>query len=193
MTPFPRTPFLAVVAGIVGCPLAYVTWKGTPEPAYLKPSASMAWASLRIGASSRRVVGGDDLRQKDNGDGTFSVNTTGRRQIILSIDCFTWDSTLVHIADDLLDQLVTQIYRPVNLDTLNGMALVVETDGPIIQLPTTINARYISAAHVDLTVALANQDVTTAAYPGGDQYIGEVRSTGDAGTGTPQTTTSINR
>lgn len=193
MTPFPRTKFLALVASVLGCPPAYVTWKGGPEPAYGKPAAPLAWASLRIGASSRRVVGNDDLRQSDNGDGTFSVNTIGRRQIILSIDCFTWDSTLVHIADELLEQLMTQIYRPANLDTLNGMALVLESNGPIIMLPTSINARYISAAHVDLTVALANQDVTTAAYPGGDQYIGEVRTSGDVATGTPQTTTSINR
>lgn len=193
MTPFPRTQFLALAAGIVGCPPAYVTWKGAPEPAYIKPASSFAWASLRIGTSSRRAVGGDDLRTVDNGDGTFTVNTVGRRQIILSIDCFTWDSTLVHIADELLEQLMTQIQRPVNLDTLNGMALVLESNGPIVPLPTTINARYISAAHVDLTVALANQDATSAAYPGGDQYVGEVRTSGDAGTGVPQTTTSISR
>lgn len=193
MTPFPRPQFLSLVASILGCPPSYVTWKGSPEPAYMKPAAPFAWASLRIGTSSRVTVGADDLRQIDNGDGTFNVNTVGRRQIILSIDCFTWDSTLAHIADELLEQLMTQIYRPANLDIVNGMAIVLESNGPIIPLPTTINARYISAAHVDLTVALANQDVSSAAYPGGDQYIGEVRTSGDVGTGTPQTITTINR
>lgn len=180
MTPFPRAPFLSLAASIVGCLPSYVTWRGSQEPAYPKPSAPYLWASMRIGASSRAVVGCDDIRASDNGDGTFQVNTVGRRQIILSIDCFTWDSTLTHIADEILEQLATHIYLPANLDTLNGMALVAETNGPIVMLPTTINARYVSAAHLDLTVALANQDKTNAAYPGGDQWIQTVQSTGTA-------------
>ena len=193
MTPFPRAPFLSLVASILSVPPLYVTWKGTPEPSYMKPAAPLLWASLRIGSSSRAQVGADDIRQKDNGDGTFTVTTIGRRQVILGIDCFTWDSMLVHIADDLLEQLATQIYLPANLDTINGMALVVESSGPITPIPTTIDGRFVSAAHFDLTVALANQDTSTQAYPGGDQYVGEVRTTGDVGTGATQATTSINR
>lgn len=194
MTIFPRTPFAQLVASIVGCPAAYVTWVGNPEPAYMLPAAPFLWASVRLQTSSRRVVGADDLRTKDNGDGTFSVNTIGRRQIVVGFDCFTWNSNLIDPnADDVLAMLMTRIYSPANLDILNGMALVLESDGPILQLPTTINSRAVSAAHVDLTVALANQDVSSAAYPGGDQYIGEVLSTGDVGTGSPQTLDIIKR
>ena len=142
----------------------------------MKPTAPLLWASCRIGSSSRLAVGADDLRQTDNTDGTYSLNETGRRQIIVSFDVFTYDSTAVHFADDLLDLLLTRLWQPINLDTLNGMALVLETFGAILPLPTFVNQRFISAAHADLTMALANQD--TALAPGGMQTIGEVLGTG---------------
>lgn len=183
MTPFPRAQFLGVVASVLGVPPAYVTWKGTPEPSYMKPATPLLWASLRIGASSRVGVGWDDLRKTDNGDGTFTMQSVGRRKIVLGIECFTWDSTLAHDAVDLLDLLVTDIYQPDKLDTLNGLGLVIETNETILPLPTYVEARFISAAHVDLTVALAIQ--AGATFPGGNQFIGEVQG---SGTVSPPTT-----
>jgi hypothetical protein len=189
VTPFPRDAFAALVASIIGCPPAYVTWFGQPEPSYMKPVASLTWASVRLKTNSRTAVGSDDLRVSDDGDGSFTVNMVGRRVINISVDCFVWASADAFDADEFLELLTTRLFRPDSLDKLNGMALVYETCGPILTLPTTINARYITAAHVDLTVALANQDASTETYPGGNQYVGEVQSTGtiknEGGVGSP--------
>lgn len=186
MTPFPRVAFKALVASILNCHPTYVTWKGDAEPSYGKPAAPFLWGSCRIGSSSRVMVGADDLRQTDNVDGTYSLNETGRRNIILGFDIFTYDSTAIHFADDLADLLLTRLWSPINLDLLNGMALVLETCGAILPIPTYVNQRFISAAHVDVTVALANQDAALA--PGGMQTIGEVFGTGtltkESGSGT---------
>jgi hypothetical protein len=196
MTPFPRTQFLALVASILSVPPLYVTWKGTPEPAYMKPAPAFRWASARIGTSKRTTIGNDDIRLSDDGDGTFTASTVGRRQIILSVDLFTWDSTIEDDAVDLLDFLMSELSNPDNLDTLNAMGLVNENYDSIIPLPTTINSRYVSAAHVDLTVALAFRN--TAKFPGGEQWVGEVQVSGtvtDAGGGAtpPQTNDVIRR
>ena len=175
-TAFPRAQFLALCAGIIGIPVAYATWKGTMEPSYLKPTGNFRWASMRVGTSKRTTIGTDNIRYSDDGDGTFTANTDGRRQIILSVDIFTWDSTLVDDAVDLMDLFLANFTNPDKLDTLNGMSLVHENYGSIIPLPTTINARYISAAHVDLTMALAFQN--SANFPGGNQWVGEVQVNG---------------
>lgn len=176
MTPFPRAKFKALVAAVTKVQPAYVVWRGEQEPAYLQPSREYLWASIRVGTSSRVGVGTDDLRRTNNPDGSFTTNQTGRRQIILSFECFVWGPGMDVIADDVLDTLITRIWQPINLATVNAMALVIETCGPILPLPTYVNGRYISAAHVDLTVALANQE--TAYYPGGNGTIGEVIGTG---------------
>ena len=146
------------------------------EPSYLKPTGNFRWASMRVGTSKRTTIGTDNIRYSDDGDGTFTANTDGRRQIILSVDIFTWDSTLVDDAVDLMDLFLANFTNPDKLDTLNGMSLVHENYGSIIPLPTTINARYISAAHVDLTMALAFQN--SANFPGGNQWVGEVQVNG---------------
>jgi hypothetical protein len=141
---------------------------------------------LRVGASSRNAIGWDDLRKTDNNDGTFTVAQVGRRQIVLSIECFSYASADVVIADDILEQLRSRIQSPDNLATLNGMQLVQETSGPIITLPTSVNGTELSAAHLDMTVALAWQD--SANYPGGNGWIGEVIGTGTVTTESGGTT-----
>ncbi len=176
MTPFPRTAFKALVASILNCPPAYVVWQGDVEPSFGKPAGGLLWASCRIASSSRTTVGCDDLRQTDNGDGTYVLDQVGRRELLLGFQLFLWGPPGQFFADDYMDLLHTRIWQPNNLDTLNGMGLVLVTNGPVLPLPTTINSRYISAAHADLTVALANQDVATV--PGGNQTIHEIIGTG---------------
>lgn len=175
-TPFPRTAFKALLASILNLPVTYVTWAGDKEPAFAPPQAPLLWASLRISPTKRDAVGWDDRRQIDNADGSMTVQQFGRRQITLSLELFTWFSTDIGTADDILEALFALAWSPDNLATLNGMQLVMENCGPIITLPTTINGRWISAAHMDLTVALAT--VTQVRYPGGNGYINEVTGTG---------------
>ncbi len=176
-TPFPRKAFKELLASILNLHPAYVTWRGDKEPAFMKPDAPFLWASLRIGGSKRAAVGWDDLRQTDDGNGGFSVMQVGRRQITLSLDLFTYFSPDIAVADDIMDPLQATAWQPSNLALLNAMSLVMETSSAIFPLPTTIDNRYISAAHMDLVVALANIDAGVT-YPGGNGTIEEVTGTG---------------
>lgn len=191
-TPFPRKAFRALMAAILNFPPAYVLWRGDPEPVFGPPSAPFLWGSLRIGSSSRKAVGWDALVQTDTGDGGFTMAQVGRRQIVLSLDLFTWGPTEELFADDLLETLSNGAQSPDNLARMNAMGLVFESTGAIVPLPTTVNARYISAAHVDLTVALAiggaDGKASAARYPGGNTYVDEVIGDGVVtvdGTGAP--------
>lgn len=121
------------------------------------------WAQLRIKASKRDAVGWDDLHQTDNVDGTITMASKGRRVILLSVDCMSFDPTAEVMADDILEDVRTKIWHPEILDALNGVGLVAQDVGTIVDLPTQRAGRIISAAHLDITLALAVTDL--ARYP----------------------------
>lgn len=180
MNPFPRAQFKALVASICNLPPAYVTWQGEADSSPLKPDPAFLWASISMGTAHRNNVAFDELRRTDNADGSFSTLQIGRRQMVMSFRCQTFGSYDQIIAEDVLDLLQTRLASPVNLDALNGMALVYEESGRILTLPNYTNSRAISTAHLELTLALAVRDV--AFYPGPNKSIGEVLGTGTTAT-----------
>lgn len=139
------------------------------------PQAPLTWAMLRVGLSSREAVGWDNVRRTDNLDGTFVEATDGRRVLNLGFDLFSYDSESVVQADDLLEQLVTRLQQSAYGASLNALGCVYETEGAIIPLPTTINGRDISAAHVDIKIALGVLDTTIDR--GNNRWIREVIGT----------------
>lgn len=137
----------------------------------------LRWAWLRVKASRRDAVGWDSYATRYNADGSMDVTANGRRRILLSVDCFSLDPTATVMADDILEDVRTKIWHPEILDALNSIALVAQDVGSIIDLPTQRGGRTISAAHMDLTVALATTDV--ARYPAYVRgWIAEVTGTG---------------
>lgn len=187
-TPTPRAALKALFAKVLGLPTAYVVWKGDKEPSPVRPAPQFTWAMLRVGVSSRNAVGWDDLRKADNGGGSLSITQVGRRVLVLSLDLFSYASADVVLADDLMEILRSRIQSPDNLQALNAMGLVQETSGPITPLPTSVNGSEISAAHLDMTVALAWQD--TATNPGGNSWVSEVLGTGTVTTESGGTATA---
>lgn len=138
---------------------------------------------MRIGASRRRSVGWDDLRRTPNPDGTFTMQSVGRRQITLGVDFFSLDRGLsggafVTMADDVLEDVCTKLWHPSVLDTLNGMGLVFEDQADILPLSYIVNDTELDAAHVDLTVALAVVDAASYTFVNG--WVQEVAGTGTA-------------
>lgn len=176
MNPFPRKQFMALLASILNMPTAYVTWQGQKDDSPLFPGKQFLWASMNVGTRARHWVGGDDLRRTDGPGGTITTLQVGRRVMSLSLNLYTYASIDDVIADDQLELLRTRLWQPVNLDVVNAMGLVIETAGPVVPLPTFINSRYISAANLDMTAALALTD--QAFYPGPNNSVGEVIGTG---------------
>lgn len=143
----------------------------------------MPWRNglMRLSASSRDAEGWPDNRRTDNGNGTFSVQSVGRRRIMLSVDYFSFDPVLTIIADDVLEDVRTKILHPDILDALNQIGCAAITEGSIIPLPLAVNGSERSGAHLDFAIALAviDQGVNEVGSVGGvNNWIGEVKGTG---------------
>ena len=185
-TVFPKVAFLTALAGILNIPVARCIWAGDEEPVMGKPAPPFHWAYAVVDIRNRVPVGWDDMRQTANPDGSFSLLQVGRRVLTISVKLFSYTSPRLISADDILEDMNSSIFDDDNRDVLNGMGLALEDIGAITPLPTTINARYISAAYTEMTIAFA---VTRQAQvAGGNTTIGEVIGTGtnttESGSGT---------
>ena len=182
-TTFPKVPFLATLASLVNVAPGYCLWAGDPEPKFLPPASPYIRANMVVDIAKRVGVGWDDMRQTDNPDGTYSLLQVGRRVLTVSVNLFYWGSPTVASADDILEDLNSSIFDDLNRDVLNEMGLALENTGNITPLPTFLGARYISAAHTDMTIAFA---VTRQASPVGSavsirEVIGQGTNTTESG------------
>lgn len=162
------------------------------------PLTPWRWGLLRLGTSARAQEQWDDNRRTDNGDGTYGLETVGRRRVTLSVDYFSFDAVSSVIADDVLEDVRTKIWHGDILDAMNAIATTPIDYGNIIQLPTSINGRDVSAAHIDIDIALAATDanVNERGFTGGrNTFIGEVKGTGtitkEGGSGTETETLDV--
>jgi hypothetical protein len=174
-TVFPKAQFLAVLAGLLNIPASRCISVGEEEPVMGPPGGGYNWAYAEVEARNRVAVGWDDMRQTDNGDGTFTLLQVGRRVLTIGVKLFS-----------MLEDMNSSIFDDSNRDMLNGMGLALENIGAITPLPVLINSRYLSAAYTDMTIAFA---VTRQAQvAGGNTTIREVIGTGtntaESGTGT---------
>jgi hypothetical protein len=185
-TVFPRAQFLAVLAGLLNIPASRCISVGEEEPVMGPPGGGYNWAYAEVEARNRVAVGWDDMRQTDNGDGTFTLLQVGRRVLTIGVKIFSFTSPRLIDAHDMLEDMNSSIFDDSNRDMLNGMGLALENIGAITPLPVLINSRYLSAAYTDMTIAFA---VTRQAQvAGGNTTIREVIGTGtntaESGTGT---------
>lgn len=153
----------------------------------IAPASPFRWGLLRMKAMNRAAQGWDDLRRTDNGDGTYSQQTVGRRVITIAMDYFSYESADSIMSDDVLENVRTTLWDPYFLNAFNLVGMAVQDIGNITPLPQSYNGREISAAHLEITMALATtataRDVFTS------EWIKEVAG---AGTLTKEDGTTLN-
>lgn len=160
---------------------------GTLRPAAFDNTGALVavpwrWGLLRVSSSNRESHGWDFTQSIDNVDGTTTQTNVGQRRVTLGLDYFSFDPTGSVMADDVLEDLRTNLWQGAILDAFTAIGGAPVTYGNVFPLPAGFNGTETSAAHLDVVIrlpAVVSQVVGRSATPTGkNTWIQEAKGTG---------------